>query len=526
MRCVKYSNATEVNIFDCAYCVARANQVNRSSIYATAKEFDKAIQTAGIINNVCQKSIALNDIAQKLIENEQDDKACRLLSQALQAAGIIKSARDKAWALNWISGTYARAGQFGDALKIANSIEDLELKSWALANIAHNYSDKEEKDKSAEILSQALQVAYSIVDDVTQSDMLRLIVDKYATINQYKQAFLVVQTIKANSIQADALTKIIGQYAESQSKIIHPEVSAEVIKIINTINNPNYKDNALYKVSSKYVEIGQITQALELIQGINDVNIKALALLEIANRHIRNKDKDAEVMIAHALGVAGATDNAGLEKAEVLANIATAYAKIGDFDSAVKIANSISEIHEEFGSHEITIFKYQALFNIAIAYTDTGQFEQALQFAEVINSPYYKVEVLSKLVYLYAKSGQFEQALKIAYSIEDEQPKAWAIEKISLMKAEKGQVEQALQLANTITFNETKSYVLECISRKYVECGQYTQALEILKTIDSNYSKAAVLAEIDIMMNRNRQKIDNKMSRLLQEIISDCDSKK
>lgn len=57
-----------------------------------------------------------------------------------------------------IASSYAKAGQFDQALQVTQRIEDRYGKAKALTEIASQYTAREQTEKASELLAQALQI--------------------------------------------------------------------------------------------------------------------------------------------------------------------------------------------------------------------------------------------------------------------------------------------------------------------------------------------------------------------------------
>ena len=177
-------------------------------------------------------------------------------------------------------------------------------------------------------------------------------------------------------------------------------------------------------------------------------------------------------------------------KAEVLAEIASKYADIGQIDRATKIMNQALETANAINGE---FWKASALTYIARQYAEAGQFTEALDTANAINDEFWKANSLAEIAGMYAKAGQTDktaqlltQALRTAYGIEGEYL-AWTLAHIAGEHAKAGQKEKAEQLLRqayeTAKEMETlywKAEALANIASNYAVAGLIDKSAELL----------------------------------------------
>ncbi|MBW4601374.1 MAG: tetratricopeptide repeat protein [Calothrix sp. FI2-JRJ7] len=124
-----------------------------------AKQFDKAVAVAQSINRKYEKAGVLSEIALKYAENGNPDEAINLINTINKfSASLSDEANDIDWMLPVVAQSYAKAGNFDRAIKVAESIKITQHRVNALTKIANEYSDKGQKDKSLLLLAQAVQL--------------------------------------------------------------------------------------------------------------------------------------------------------------------------------------------------------------------------------------------------------------------------------------------------------------------------------------------------------------------------------
>lgn len=144
-------------ISDAGHKAGAIMEITRALV--AAKQFDKAVAVAQSINRKYEKAGVLSEIALKYAENGNPDKAINLINTINKlSASLSDEANDIDWMLPVVAQSYAKAGKFDQAIKVAESIKITQHRVQALTQIANEYSDKGQKDKSLLLLAQAMQL--------------------------------------------------------------------------------------------------------------------------------------------------------------------------------------------------------------------------------------------------------------------------------------------------------------------------------------------------------------------------------
>ncbi len=309
--------------------------------YAKAGQYDQALQVTTTIASDYAKSEALTKIAGAYRESGQVDKALPLLSQALK---ITETGN---LPIEDIAAEYARAGQYDKALLMADAMKSAGAKSFVLANIADTYLESGQKDKASQLLSQAVEIgrinfAYLCV--------LKHIAIAYAKMGQYEQG----------------------------------------LSLVKTMGNIPCKTEAFQGMAVEYAKTGQYDRAFQVAEEIKDPSPQAVALAQIADVYAQAKQKtEASRVLSRALMIAEA-----IPKNPPLISLPFAMDP---------------EMGRYFYDQTAVVFKEKAaapLKEIAVEYAKIGEYEQALKLAKAITDVYYKVGALLGINRCYEQSGE------------------------------------------------------------------------------------------------------------------------
>ena len=247
-------------------------------------------------------------IAGGLTKAGQTEQAEQVFSQALDLAVAIKDKATKATALRVIAGGLTEAGQTERARNIANTIKDESGKVWALVTIANELTKAGQTEQAEQVFSQALDLANTLKDERAK-------------------AWVLVDIAKG-------LTEV------GQTERVH--------NVANTIKNKNRQADALVTVAKGLTKAGQIKQAEQVLS-------QALDLANI----LKNESKEDWVSVTNED-----------EKDRVLREIASGFAKAGQFTQSLAVTKTIKDGY--WPGYEQKYRKALALADITSGFVKTG----------------------------------------------------------------------------------------------------------------------------------------------------------
>jgi len=379
-----------------------------------------------------------------------------------------------------------------------------------LTAIADNYAKIGQKDKSSEILAQALPLVPCISNKCNQSKPLAKIAGQYALIGQevraseiLNQAIQVAQTAQGCTSTNDLL--------ENLYDISERYLDARQYKLaLQAVRGLKYPESeygmfvmylGLARIAAQLAKEGQVDQAvalfeesLEIVRSIDSQNpdyrfLAVIGFYNIASSAIQGGlNEQAIEALVEAQKLVQTMDNNG-EKTQPLIQIAQLYAKLGQSDQAVEILSLALNSAKSIENSQ----KVSMLGDIAVEYAVFNQakgneiFASALQIAEVMEDEGAKARTLSELAGDYASVGQYDQALKVAQMINPQLSQhSYALWNIAKQYIEDEKFEEALKVAKEISSPsayETRQKLSD-LTTHMLKAGKPKQALELLQAME------------------------------------------
>ncbi|BAZ17603.1 lipopolysaccharide assembly protein B [Calothrix sp. NIES-4071] len=328
---------------------------NVSLAYADAGQFDQAIQLVKRMDHDLIPKQTKVEIATLLAKDKQYNRAIQLVQSINDEGGSTEKARG----LAIIGRQYAKAGNkqqadrlFSQALKYARSLSP-ELQNYPLADIAIEYA-------TANRFTEALQLANRIKDKDSKGTALSGIAVEYALASNFNKGIELAQTITGEYERSKALESIASQTTISQL----PQLQ----KLAFAIKDDAYKAPALVGIAKRYINLGQIQQALNLEKTIV------------------------------------ATDPGG----SAYYKLPGAYASKQRFDDAIKLVNKMQG--NEWQSN--------ARASVILEYARNNQYDKAQSIINALTSQSGKNKAIQALAQGYAEAGQYQSASKVLKTVQ------------------------------------------------------------------------------------------------------------
>ena len=446
---------------------------------------EQALRSTRAMSSQCYQSNPLAKVAGSYFLLGQDALAKQLLAEAVQTAkaqdatGCSSSATSPTESLSNRAREYAEAGHLDLAIELSSQLGD----SVTMAEIAGHLEAAGQPERAAKLLDQAIALAQGIDDPQSQSTQILIVMaerlrlaERPALVPLILQRSLESIPLEASPqspawLQVSSMLQIAKSFAGIQSNSQALAVLDRVMPKIQALSN---LEKIGYQVEAvlQYAELGQKSQPT--------------AILSEALANAQKLPKDDSLSQAVALG-----------------SVAEGYARLGDFDQALKIAQSTQKVGGRLPAYEKIAVAYAiagnpdeavklaqlsgnrngALIEIVRYYLAQKQPDQALKFVQA-----HQVKGIAAEVALgYLEAEQPEQALKVVQTNELE----GFVPDIARQYAEAGQVEQAWQLLN----NQQMEWVLPEVARGFAEQRQFNSALEVTKVMnDKTYKIQALMA--------------------------------
>ncbi|HAX79899.1 MAG TPA: hypothetical protein DCY88_29710 [Cyanobacteria bacterium UBA11372] len=498
--------------------------------------FARAVQVAETIEDKATKINALSAIAIKLGEVGQTQKANLIFDRAIQ----VSKQTDDNFTLYYqeparrdIAIAMAKAGIIQRALQFIETINSDFRQAEALNAIAPILAENGETEQARQILLKALSKARGITGDYAYEangscgndkfEVLSKIAANLSLLNQFDTALEVAKSVTGcSSANGDSSE---DYQAWAYLGILANMANAEQVKPTwigsQTMQNGSEKMPVWSQIGQKLAAMGEVDLALTVAEKISqefqtvtainsgldlrEFGEKERSLSRIAIELAKKQQFETALKIAQTIQELTPEQEAAVKqfnlqtqpsiKALTLGEIAREYAKIGKIEPALQLVNSI-------GNQE---GKALGIIAIAQGLQTTGQAAQAdkllsqnLQPPAIPPTDNFEAnQSISRIAVALVTVGKVDQALQIAQSIKNDTTKEQAIANIASQLSEMGQMERAFQIANAVNSVGFKQEALNKIAAKYLELGQLEQASQVTKLIpaDSNIDILANLAD-------------------------------
>ncbi len=273
--------------------------------YTKIGQFDQAIDVSKRMKNL-SKNFALSQIAEKSAQAGNFDKA-------LTAARAIDDASFRNNALNKISCEYAKSGKYDKALELAKTLNE---NSSALSCIAEKYSETGQCDNAFKI-TRVVGSKLGWGKAIRVSLMVK-VAEECIKHGEYEVAFEIAKTIEDNYYAAQVAGKLteVGQYNKA-------------IGIAGQRNTTDSRAIVLANIVKSCAETNQNDKALDALQLIESVSVKAGAMIDLADKYSRANHKEkASEMLFRALESTPEIQKT-IDQAYALVSIASGFSKSG-----------------------------------------------------------------------------------------------------------------------------------------------------------------------------------------------------
>ncbi|HEY9808665.1 MAG TPA: hypothetical protein V6D13_04935 [Halomicronema sp.] len=422
-----------------------------------------------------------------------DNFSTALLTTALKIAHSIQDSEDNIDALNEIARQYNNINQkqrtlevLAEAVEKAKTIQVAARKSQALNHISSPYIEAGFNNQALEILSESLEIAKTI-QEVDDTDFLFVnIAENYGELGYYDEALEIGFLIKDEYRRILHLfIPLIWNYAKNGQH-------EQLIRVIQS--DEDYQSWLWQEAITSYTRNEEINRAFEIISTVQNPYTKTLGLSELASAYSKtgNHNKALE-LLAQAQQISETIEDktAAAWAGEI---IARKYAEAGEKNTA---SLALSQALQAGNSIENALHKSMAFNQLAYSYIQAGEYDQALSLFEQIQAPVPMIEKVRLLAAIGAectKAGlteKAEEAVKkalemipnmtdIPAGLDPQLYQGFASADLvqSFVKLE--QYDLALQLLKLLGDGEHKVYILVDIARKYVDSGEREKASEIL----------------------------------------------
>ncbi|MBD2461172.1 tetratricopeptide repeat protein [Oscillatoria sp. FACHB-1407] len=248
----------------------------------------------------------------------------------------------------------------------------------------------------------------------------------------------------------------------------------------------------------------QVTQTLPTAYSA----IKTQGLTAVAKHHIRlGQHQQATGVLSQAVQSARFLQGAEFQT-KALTAIAQQYAELGDRNQTLALLDQSFQFAQQV-QHPNPLRRAWILQPIAVTYAKAGQFERAIQIAEMISdtdqaASYARNDTLAAIVGAYATSNQIDAALQLAERITHREIKAMTLARFAGVFGRLGAAEQSQSLLNraiaTVQGESNpgfRSRIFANVTQTYARASGYpTGALPVVNLITDPLTKAQALIDL------------------------------
>jgi tetratricopeptide (TPR) repeat protein len=471
---------------------------------AQAGQTERALQLSKTLASNFLKAQALNEIAVSLANKGQQQQAKQVLLEALQfAKGITgdyayesngSCGNEKFEVLSKIAGNLSLLSQLETALQVAGSVSGCssaageshqDYQAWAYLGILSHLAKVDQVKqtwKSAQTIESPLEqaIAWSAIAlklvDMGETPLALSVARKVTEIRPPKE-YTSEWTQQNFQTKEGALRDIAIKLAQKQQfetamQVVQgmtqspQQASGSTQGIDDLFPRPSIKDVTLREIAHQLALAGQVSQAVQMANGIPDTEAKALAVIAIARVLQKTGQETQASQLLQDLSLPPTpTKPNDYQGYQPRSRIAAALVTVGQTNRAIQMAQSIQD----------DSVKESTLTDIATQLANIGQVEPALKLANTLTFEGSRATVFNKVAAKLVELGQLDQAFQIASSLQGSPSSLQGTERDKLLAdianqfARSGKRSQALQAAEAIADDEVKAKTIAAIARSLLQ---------------------------------------------------------
>ena len=366
--------------------------------YAELGQFEKALEIAEEIEDSFYKDLAFSYIVESLTKEERLDESLEIVHKIDEGTG-----RDRAY-YN-LSIAYAEIGEFENALMLSDSIINEFFRSSAMGGIAQKLFEQKNEEDASRMMKRALDLANKMEDVSERGYALSNIAWGYAKIDKFKKAFEVTNSMKSGGKRAIAFA-MIGEASLQLGDTIQA-VNALVQAYEIASKWDDYRDDKrqryLARIGTTFFKAGEYEEGIEIVRLIENDIIKTRALAELGYRYKKQEQTDrANALFEEAIEIVNEIENES-KRALTMARTAWEFAMVKEQRLAKELLLKALEASDRIDErdHQIRI-----LYWIVWGFIELGEYEKALKLCkELHDSPRDQTKLLIYLAKYQAESG-------------------------------------------------------------------------------------------------------------------------
>jgi tetratricopeptide (TPR) repeat protein len=331
--------------------------------------------------------------------------------------------------------------------------------------------------------------------------------------------------------KAKALITVADLYAKTGRKDKALEMLSQALQIVDRIENVSSSREELIEVFSKYVELGEDSQAIKVIESVKPERFSdrpgELPLynhwlyLKLANKYVDvGRTDQAFGLLERARPKIDAIKDTS-QKSKVLAEMGTVYAKAGQSHKADELLSEALEVITAATSQSEPD-KSMALTTVAEEYAKSGFCQRAYEVSNTIVVEHNRSDASKRVAAICSKDTKTE-----THSPQEPEIEA------ALKLIEIGEREKGLQAIQNFGRQYPSGRTLVDAATRLAQDGKYDLALEVTRAIvtdgtgikdvpdvGSEEYRAEAVAEIAKLYARTGPREEGKRRKFLRQLLT------
>lgn len=389
------------------------------------------------------------------------------------------------------------------------------INSYQLSVIALAYRKIGDANASRELFDMAVDINRERKDYRSISDMAF----KQVAAGDYRGAIRTALAIEdsnkrdrtlsmclaqiANRGELELVSKYIGYIENESSKslveerieyqnIVHADDVNNIVVAANVTSDVEETDKSLWNNVSRLAQNGQYSQALELIDHIEDPAVQSYAINGVVKYGAGDMfdEKGLEKLLSQIRNIRDAN-----KRLRAIHSLTWTHIYLGKWD---KVRELLSFIEQEVNDNEMIKRDFRLMGSLATVMGYSGEYDRAYNLMPKNVSKYYQSEQQGNIIRNIAKVGSYDEAILQAEKL-DSYSLLRDIALIQLLDGDSGasktielSFDKALHLTNrptSLDSDNSRDKALATIAPIQVLAGEPSKALKTLNMISSYYEK-------------------------------------
>jgi tetratricopeptide (TPR) repeat protein len=410
------------------------------------------------------------------------DKVDAVLSDLLKAMPLSEDADDNEDLLEQIASIYKDTGLLEQAAQVANRISDESDRGRMLAGIVKACTDTLQVGMMTDI-ARTIDYEFSRIEAVIDIAPMLLETGRAPRAwEMLEDAVMLTRRVGTEVGKGTLLARIARVFAGVGETDRAGEILAEAERYTQFVSDRSSKSWAIYNIALAYMDMDDMTRALDWVSRISETRYRAGALADAVRKYAEAGDYDlVEALIEESRTL-------GHECRRVPAAAVEAYVLAGHIDRAVALAGGIED-------HWVQPLLVE---RAAVACARAGDFDKALEITALASFERTGSQARLALVEEYATAGRIDEAVRLAGEIKSGPDLVQLTVKIASSCNDLGLRDKAVELLDGVPVENWQSLglqgydsivLLTSVAIEYARAGRLEQALEAGNLVPEPYDK-------------------------------------